>query len=79
MKGWKLRENNSVRENDTKMPLQELVRKWEVGRSIITLVERKSHLHGKRVSNNNLIIIKLISTYIKSERSVGNEDQQFGD
>lgn len=61
------------------MPLEELVRKWEVGRSIITQVERNSPLHGKRVFNNNLIIIKLISIYIKSERSVGNEDQRFGD
>ena len=33
---------------------EELVRKWEVGIGINGQVDRKSPLHGKRVSNNNL-------------------------
>jgi hypothetical protein len=42
------------------MFFQELVRQWEVGRGIITQVERNSSPHGKRVS---IIIIKLMSKY----------------
>jgi len=56
------------------MPPQELIRKWKVSKGIVTHVERKSSLHGKRVFNNNLIIIKSISTYAPTGRSLGNEE-----
>ena len=54
------------------MPPQELIRKWKISRGITTQVKRKSPLHGKRVSNNKFIIVKLLSTYVLTERSPGN-------
>ena len=54
------------------MPRQELVRKWEIGRGIDTQIERKSFLHGKKMFNNNLITIRLISIHVSMERSFDN-------
>ena len=56
------------------MSRQESIRKWKVGIGINAQVERKSFLHAKRVSNNNLIIIKLLSTCVSTERGSDNED-----
>ena len=53
------------------MPPQELIRKWKISRDISTYVKRKSPLHGKRVSNNNFIIVKWLSTHVLTERRSG--------
>lgn len=54
------------------MSSQKLIRKWEVNRGVDTRVRRKSSLHGKRVSNHNVVVIKLITTYVLTERSYDN-------
>ena len=38
----------------------------------ITYVERKTSLHGKRVSNHSMIVIKLIAIYVLLERNSTN-------
>lgn len=40
------------------MPPQELIRKLRISRGIITNVEGRSFLHGKRVSDHNLLVLK---------------------
>jgi hypothetical protein len=57
-------EEKMFRRSFAMMRLQEVrrLRKRKVSRGIITHVERNSFLHGKKKSNNNLIIIKF--TYI---------------
>ena len=62
-----------------KMPPLELIRKRKFSRGIITHVVRKSSLHGKRVANNNLIVIKIITTYVSSKRNSSNGEQQLGE
>ena len=61
------------------MPLQEIrnLRKWKASRRIVIHVERKSSLHGKRVSNNNLMIMKLIVIYILLKSNSNNGEQQI--
>lgn len=51
------------------MPSQKLRRKWEVNIRVDIHMRRKSPLHGKRVSNHNMEGIKLIATYVLTERS----------
>lgn len=55
---------------------EELIRKKKVTRSIITHVERKSSLHGKRVVN--MVINKLNTTYVSSEGNSGHRKQKLG-
>lgn len=45
---------------------------------IITHVERNCILHEKRVSNNNLVIIRLFTTYTSQGRDLNNGEQQVG-
>lgn len=61
------------------MSPQELIRKKKVSRGIITHMERNSSLHGKRVADNNLVIIKLITTYVSMEINSAHGDQQLGE
>lgn len=56
------------------MPHEEQVRKWEISRGSNTLVERKYLLHDKKVSNNNVNIIQLLSTDVSTERGSNNKD-----
>ena len=67
--------NDKFWEIDAKMPSQELIRNSKVSRGIISRVERKPSLHGKRVANNNSVIIKLITTCFILERHSGNIEQ----
>ena len=41
---------------------QKLIGKCKVSRGVVIYVKRKPLLHGKRVSNNSLVVIKLIAT-----------------
>lgn len=52
------------RENDSKMSPQKLILNRKFSGSINTHVERKSFLHGKRVSDENFIFGKFIFTYV---------------
>lgn len=61
------------------MSPQELIRKKKVSRGIITHMQRNSSLHGKRVADNNLVIIKLITTYVSMEINSAHGDQQLGE
>lgn len=70
--------NNKLQENEARMPPQELKRWWKVNRVIVTHVERKSPLHGKRVFNNNLVVIRLIATYVILKGNSDNEQLQIG-
>ena len=54
------------------MPPQVLIKKWKVSKRSITHVGRKTPLYGKRVFNHSTIIIKLIVTYILSEKNSTN-------
>ena len=54
------------------MPPQVLRRKWKVSKSSFTHVERKTPLHGKKVSIHSKIVIKLIATYVLLERDSAN-------
>ena len=49
------------------MPPQDLIKKLRVSRGIVTHVETRSFLHGKKVSNNNLVVVEVIATYITPE------------
>lgn len=74
-----IEKDDKLWENDAKMPPQELIRlkKWRVSKGVITYVERKSSLHDKRVSNDNLVVIKVISMYTMLENDSNNGDQQL--
>ena len=50
---------------DSKMPPQDSIRKLRVSRGIVTHVERRSFLHNKKVSNNNLGVPNIVSDCIK--------------
>ena len=56
------------------MPPQKLIRKWKISKEITTHVKRKSLLHEKIVSNNNFIIVKLLSIYVLTEERPGNSN-----
>lgn len=58
------------------MSIQELIRKWIVSRGIGTHVEKKSPLHGKRVANNNLMVVKLVATYTVAYNNSNNGEQR---
>ena len=55
-----------------KIPLQNLIRKLRVSRGIVTHMERKCFLHGKR-GNYSLVALELLATYIIAEN-----DSDFG-
>lgn len=61
------------------MPLQEIrnLRKWKVSRGVVIHVERKSSLHDKQVSNDNLMIMKLIAIYVLLKSNSNNGEQQI--
>lgn len=56
------------------MPPQELIREEKISKDITTHVKRKSSLYGKRVSNNNCIIIKFLPMIVSKERISDNEN-----
>jgi hypothetical protein len=55
---------------DAKMPPQYLIRKLIVSKGIVTHVERRTFLHGKKVSNNNLVVPNNVSECIKQRFSM---------
>ena len=50
--------------------------KLRIGRGVVTHVESRSFLHGKRMSNNSLVVSKVFSAYIVSRSDSNNRNQQ---
>ena len=58
--------------DEAMMPPQVVIKKWKVSKRSITHVERKTPLHGKMVTNHNMIVLKRIATYVLLERNSTN-------
>lgn len=54
------------------MPPRDLIQKWKVNRGIVTYVERKPLLYGKKMSDNDLVDIKWIAIYVLLDRNFNN-------